>query len=180
LFTDADVSEHIWFVTCKRNRAALLLFVKSLGALGQFLRRDVFLVRGDEPSVAGRILHAAVPVAVEHVGRLHHFRAADLDRALVHGVHVGNVKIKRGRGCLRHFAFFGNHDAGIADQDLRMQDRSVRPLERLVRYLGAERLLEEFDDFSRAAHGEIRRHGVIAVRNGFCCHDFLPAFLQNT
>jgi hypothetical protein len=65
-------------------------------------------------------------------------------------------------------------------QYLRMHDRSVRPLERLVRYLGAERLLEEFDDFSRAAHGEIRRHGVIAVRDEFCCHDFLPGFFENT
>ena len=88
----------------------------------QFLSANVFLVRCDEPAVAGRIFHAAAAVAVEHVRRLHDGLPAGLHRLPEHAVHVGNIEIKRGRGCLGPFAFFGNHDAGIADERQRMHD----------------------------------------------------------
>jgi hypothetical protein len=44
-------------------------------------------------------------------------------------------------------------------------------------YFRSERLLEEFDDFRRTAHREIRRDGVVAVGDGFCCHDWPPHLL---
>jgi hypothetical protein len=65
---------------CRSSRLALLLLDKGVGALRQFLRREVFLVRGDIPAIAGRILHAAAAVTVEHVRRFRDRLAAGLDR----------------------------------------------------------------------------------------------------
>src|SRR5439155_1044393 len=60
-------------------------------ALGHLLRRHVFLVRGEAPPVAGRILHLAVAVAPEHVGEGHEDLRARLDRAPEGLVDVGHV-----------------------------------------------------------------------------------------
>src|SRR6266566_3003583 len=159
---------------------ALLLFHEGLGALLQFLRCDIFLVGGDKPAVAGGIFYAAAAVAVEHVGRLHDGSAAGLDRPLVHAVHVWNIEVKRRHCRLGHLAFLGDHDRRVADRHLGVHDRSIRPLDRLMRYFPSERLLKEFDDLRRTAHGEIRRDSMIALGNGFCCHDWPPYFAVRT
>jgi hypothetical protein len=46
-----------------------------------------------------------------------------------------------------------------------------------MRYFRSERLLKEFDNLRRTAHGEIRRDSMIAVGDGFCCHDWPPSLL---
>jgi hypothetical protein len=76
--------------TSSLSSSVLLLLVlqKGLGALGQFVRRDIFLVRGDHPTIARGIFHPSAAVAIEHVSRFHDRLATSLDGLLVHGIDI--------------------------------------------------------------------------------------------
>src|SRR6202158_3970042 len=74
-----DARDHSdWRARCRLGSLALLLLHKGVRALRQFLRRDVLLVGGDVPGVAGWIFHAAAAGAVAPVGLLHDRIAASL------------------------------------------------------------------------------------------------------
>src|SRR4029453_5459271 len=65
---------------------------EALGALGEFVRCNIFLVRGYRPAIVRGILNPARTVAIKHVHRLHDRLAAGLDRLTIHAVGVGDVE----------------------------------------------------------------------------------------
>src|SRR5262245_7849474 len=73
------------------SRSIFLLLDEGLGAFRQFCRSNIFLMCCNKPAVSEWILYAAAAIAIEHVGRLHDFCAAGLDRPLKNAVHIRNV-----------------------------------------------------------------------------------------
>src|SRR5437879_10217284 len=130
-FLTASVIALTW--TSRMGDLRLLLAHRRdelLLALGHLLRRHVFLVRGEAPPVAGRILHLAVAVAPEHVGEGHEDLRARLDRAPEGLVDVGHVHVQvaggpahRGRRPAPHaWLFIAQPEDGVADLELGMHD----------------------------------------------------------
>ena len=99
-----------------------------------------------------------------------------LQRLLVGGVCVRDVKIKHDRHGPGVLGRVRDHHHGIADLELRMHDLAVGPFCRFVVEFGAEGFLHEADDFLRAVDDEIRGDGVEPVRYRFCScrHHVLP------
>src|SRR5262249_1541524 len=149
--------------------AASVLLHESLGPPSDLLRWHVFLVGGDPPLVANRVLDAGAAVPIELVRWLTRAGSARLQGALVHGVHIVHVEVKRAKHWLTTAHRFAHHDARVADLDLGMHDGTIWAWH-AVEFLRLEGLLQEIEQFAHPRYGQIRRDTVIALRNWFDCH----------
>src|SRR4051812_30899752 len=135
------------------------------------LRRHVFLVRGDVPDVAVRVLECAGAVAVELVLDRARELAAGGQCLLHRRVDVAHVEMQLNRGAAARVRseeahvrrLVREHHERIADLQLGVADRAVRS-GNADRLFGAECPLVELDRLACALDAEIRRHGVIAGR----------------
>src|SRR6266581_1263092 len=123
----------------------------------------------DPPLVAKRILDAGAAVPIELIRWLTRRGCARLQRALVHGVHIVHVEVKRAKHRLTIAHRFAHHDERVTDPDLGMHDGAVRP-RHAVEFLSLEGLLQKIEQFGYPRYTQIRRYTVITVRNWFDCH----------
>src|SRR5207302_780891 len=149
--------------------AASVLLHKSLSPPGDLLGWYVLLMRSDPPLIANRVLDAGVAVPIELIRWLTRRGCARLQRALVHGVHIVHVEVKRAKQRLTIAHRFAHHDERVTDPDLGMHDGAIRP-RHAVKFLSPESLLQKIEQFGGPWYDQKRSDTVIAVRNWFDCH----------
>src|SRR5262249_1954036 len=121
------------------------------------------------PLIANRVLEASAAVPIELVRWRTRRGSARLQGALIHGVHIVDIQVKRAKHRLSIAHRFTHHHERVADSDLGMHDGAVRP-QHAVKLLGLEGLLQEIEQCGHPWYDQIRRDTVIAVRHWFDCH----------
>jgi hypothetical protein len=122
--------------------------------------------------VAERVGDRPEAIAPELIGDLHRERRTRVDRLLHDGVDVLDVHEDAraraaqllGRPGRRLRRRVGEHDHRVSDAELGVADPVVRRIHAHA-LLGAERTLVVLDRLRRVVDGEIRREGVVPVRN---------------
>src|SRR5213593_1249837 len=120
VFRDSDREEGI-----TRSRADLL-FHLGFGTPVEFFAGHVFLVGGDPPRVAERVLHARGPVSVERVHRLPQGGRAGFEGPSVRRVGVRHVQLQRNLDRLPLADRVAQLDDRVAEGDLRVDDLAAR------------------------------------------------------
>src|SRR5712691_5210694 len=165
---------HREILCSKLSRWLLSATVSSLSALLHLFNRHIFFVSRNMPDVSEGIRHRAEAIAIELVrhGFLNRRAGSNcLTKDRIDVFHIDHDADWRAAERLRTFVahlgvFIRKHDRRIANLDLSVANLAVRR-RKAKQFLCAKRFLIKFDRVAGAPDNQVRRGGVITVRNWF-------------
>src|SRR5271165_2320929 len=136
-----------------------------------FFRRHIFDVRSEPPLVALRVFDSTGSVSIRLVRGFSNRLSACRERALVNGINVLDIQVEHGRSRRPLITRLTDHDHRVADTHFGVHHAAL-VVAMAIFFLCAERLFQKINLRFCIRHRQVRRDGVIAIRNWFDCHDF--------